>query len=114
MIRHPLRRPAPPSPEMTLPAIKMLEELAVAQTMEPTSKIVMHQAKTHWISCQFHASYWVVDFARSIVYLVAKTQVELSSHGLQNSTFAEITYLHSNQSGSLRRQKAGHTYVASV
>lgn len=56
MIRHPLRRPAPPSPEMTLPAINMLEELAVAQTMEPTSKIVMHHAKTHCISCQFHAS----------------------------------------------------------
>lgn len=47
MIRHPLRRPAPPSPEMTLPAINMLEELAVAQTMEPTSNIVMHHAKTH-------------------------------------------------------------------
>lgn len=47
MIRHPLRRPAPPNPEMTLPAIKMLDELAVAQTMEPTSNITMQHANTH-------------------------------------------------------------------
>lgn len=47
MIRHPFRRPAPPKPEMTLPAINMLDELAVAQTMEPTSNITMHHAKTH-------------------------------------------------------------------
>lgn len=82
MIRQPLRRPAPPNPEMTLPAIKMLDELAVAQTMEPTSNITMQHANTHWnsksnlcLSCRGLCGRR---------YLVAKTHVKLSGHRLQN------------------------------
>lgn len=66
MIRHPFKRPAPPSPEITLPAINMLDELAVAHTTEPTSNIMMHHAKTHWKLSQLRESHSVMHSGKDL------------------------------------------------
>jgi hypothetical protein len=53
MIKHPFSRPAPPIPATTLPAINVLDDLAVAQTTEPTSNITRQDVKTHWMAGYF-------------------------------------------------------------